>query len=254
MRLRFEDGARDDLVWDEGEISLGGGPDDDIALPQSEPCVARLLRAPRRILLHVGPDARARVNGRSVAELALLRVGDLVEVGGMPMTLVSSRQNRGPAHGGGLDEFERAPAVAAQLRCLTGPEAGRLLLLSDAAQIGGQVNGQASAEATLSASPEAVVIRADAGSLMVNGHPVVEAMLRHGDQIRLGSDRWEVEAPAYRAGRPVSGQHDIMFREPARDPIPVPTPSNGMSRADMIIIAVCVAACAAMVTLVALRL
>ena len=261
MQLRFDDGGRDDLPLDVGEISFGGGPDDDVALPQSDPGLARLSRQPRKIMLNAVRAAQARVNGRSVAELALLRAGDLVEIGGTRMTLVSSKRSQPapPSNGVDYDELEHRPTVSPQLRMLSGGGAGRLIPIAPELRFGSGsdplTGGDDSAAVTITARADAVCATAAEGAaLAVNGHDLSSALLRHGDQICIGNHRVELEAPAYRTGPPVTGQHDILFNEPTPQPSPVAPVDTGVNRTDKVIIGLCLAACVAMVLLVALRL
>ncbi len=255
MQLRFDDASREDLAFDQGEISLGGGPDDDVALPHAAPRLARLRRRTRQILLDVDAEAHVQVNGRPVRSLALLRAGDQLTVETTQMTLVSSRPNQPPpSHlDEGGDEFEHQPTLPPQLRWLSGDHSGQLVAVNGALPLG--ADGEHPAPVTVEATRDAVVAKSQQeGQLVVNGHEVTEAMLRHGDQIRVAQHRLELEAPAYRAGPPVTGQHDILFKEPSAEAQAAPATDVGVSGSDKVIIGICLAACVAMVLLVALRL
>lgn len=213
MRISFPGKEQDDILVGAGETRIGAAADNNIVVGGSGVAAHHLrLRAGERGIELVVPDAQARthVNTRPVREKAILRLGDVVSLGSVSFVLK-------PDHDVdiGSDIPPPAPASASApagglpprvlLRGLSGmrfgkivPVRGRLVVGKGAqADLDLDEAGIAARHAAVEFTDETIVLRGlGAGATaQVNGIVVRDAVLRAGDQICFGRDRFLIEAP-----------------------------------------------------------
>jgi pSer/pThr/pTyr-binding forkhead associated (FHA) protein len=210
MRISFPGKEQDDTLVGTGETRIGAAADNSIVVGGSgvAPHHLRLRLGERGIELAVlDAQARTHVNTRPVREKAILRLGDVVSLGSVSFVLQPDRDSdirndipppAAPAAANGL------PARVL-LRGLSGmrfgkivPVRGRLVVGKDAqADLDLDEAGMAARHAAIEFADDTIVLR-DLGAgatTYVNGIAVRDAILRAGDQICFGRDRFLVEAP-----------------------------------------------------------
>jgi len=178
-----------------------------LGLVDAQQATVRICVDRRGVWLHVEEGARGvHVNGRPVHRLAMLRVGDVVFVDGVDMTLVGpvlpldAASSPGPAEGD--------PRVL--LRGVGGRYHGRNFTLERPRLVGRAADADIRLDdpdvperhAWLELHGDLVQLR-DLGSAegsLVNGRPVRDALLRPGDQVVFDAHhRFVVEAPGHSA-------------------------------------------------------
>ncbi|HET9033560.1 MAG TPA: FHA domain-containing protein, partial [Dokdonella sp.] len=90
MRLSFSNGEHADVLVDCGVTGIGSAQDNAIRLESSgvKPWHARLVIDKRGVILEVlDTEARTHVNARPIVEKALLRLGDVVNLDDVAVTL-----------------------------------------------------------------------------------------------------------------------------------------------------------------------
>lgn len=205
LLLRFPGPPATEHRLGTGMHGLGRSGQETLGLVDATQAPVRICVDRRGAWLHVGEGALGvHVNGRPVQRLAMLRVGDVVFVDGVDVTLV------GPV----LSADETVPAASADgdprvlLRGVGGRYHGRSFTLERPRLVGRardadiRLEDQDVAErhARLEAHGEFVQLR-DMGSAegsLVNGRPVRDALLRPGDQVVFNAHhRFVVEAPGH---------------------------------------------------------
>ncbi len=223
MRLSFANGEHADFVLDGGVVSLGNAHGNTLVLPALDvaPWHARFTVDPRGIVLEVlDPSARTHVNARPVRERALLRYGDLVCLGRVPIAVKSDRDD---LIGTSIPEDAAGQGAATQparvvLRGVSGNHYGKSLAVNPRLVVGSAptcdlvIAGPRVAQrhAVVENIGDAIWVR-DLGSVdgtVVNGIQVRNAIVHSGDQIAFGDSHFIVEAP----GLPLRG-------EPTRDAV-----------------------------------
>ncbi len=232
MRLTFPDAQHADVALASGRVVLGSDAECDVRLPQSGVTGrhARIDLHPQRGLsLTVLDDAASvHVNGRPVAEFSLLRAGDCIALGKIRMELVSDHDGVLPVWAAGeppaIDAQAASAASRVVLRGVSGKYYGRSLGLIGSPVVGSAPDAEirlddaalAARHARLELWPNAVVLRelAAGEGARVNGLPVHNGELRHGDQIAFDQHRFVVEAPGLPAQapvrRPITGVHEAL--------------------------------------------
>lgn len=228
LRLRFCDESQPDLAVGSGVHALGGvdgrlGPVDADA-----PWLLQLCNDRRGVWLTVADGMHGvHVNGRPVQQVAMLRAGDRIHAGGSELLLLAASDHRPPVpQAASRDPLGNLRLV---LRGVGGPHHGRSLSLEQPRRIGSAANADLRIEGAGIATEHAVVevangqavLRHAGADVLVNGHPVREAVLRNGDQIVFGMQhRFVLEAPppaaVFPARAPAQADADAPPPEPPR--------------------------------------
>ncbi len=200
--LRFPGHEHSDLVLARGMNGLCRDPDFDRGLILARDGARSLVDFcfdVRGLWLHVAEGVHGvHVNGRPVRSLALLRLGDSIHCEGVEMQLVDRRPRLDPGH-------PPAPSTAAAvlpvpvLRGICGADHGRACPLDGELAIGadGVAASDGSAMARLRRDGVDVWLDVlDAGRVQLNAMTVDRVRLRHGDQLRVGGNRYVLEASA----------------------------------------------------------
>lgn len=214
MRMSFPNGEHADVALDQGEISIGSAPDDGVRVAGAGMAARHgVLRvdAQRGILLRLAPGSGgAHVNARPVREFAILRLGDVVSLGGVQLAIgpdderTIQRDLPAPATPS-IDPTHRAAASRVVLRGTAGAYHGRTFSLQDPLVIGRGASadvrldepGLADEHARLEQLSDRVLLR-DLGArdgTVVNGVALRSAVLHPGDQIVFAQHRFVLEAP-----------------------------------------------------------
>ena len=219
MRLSFPNGEHADFVVESGAISLGNADGNTLVLRGRDiaPWHARINVDARGIVLEVlDVAARTHVNARPVREKALLRLGDVLCLGIVAMTLKPDRddiiQTTLPEAVGDVQEAPDALPARIVLRGVAGSHFGRAIAMKHRLVVGRAADCDLVIDDAQIAPHHASVERIDdsiclrdmgsgAGAL-VNGVRLRTAVLHTGDQLAFGRDQFLVEAP----GLPLRGQ------------------------------------------------
>ncbi|MCB1560153.1 MAG: FHA domain-containing protein [Xanthomonadales bacterium] len=214
MRLSFPQGEHEDIIVGSGGARIGSARDAEVSLPGCglEAEHARIDLDPSRgILLRIGERAReVHVNGRPVARLAFLRLGDCVSLGATRILLCADRETSIDDHIPAdppppPSPVQRVAASRVVLRGACGRLFGRCfplvepLVIGSSADAGLTLDEPALAErhCQLEHHGEFIAMR-DFGSedgSMVNGIAVRNARLHPGDQLVIEQQRFVIEAP-----------------------------------------------------------
>jgi len=245
MRLSFPNGEHADFVVEGGAISLGNADGNTLVLRGRDiaPWHARLNVDQRGIVLEVLDfTARTHVNARPVREKALLRLGDVLCLGVVAMTLKPDRDDAietslpAPAETG-PEAGEPVPARIV-LRGVAGGHFGRAIALRQRLVVGRAADCDivvddaqiAPHHATIEHIDESICLR-DMGSgagALVNGLRLKTAVLHTGDQIAFGRDHFLIEAP----GMPPRGEVASTDADaaPSSETVEDTQPASGNSR------------------------
>ncbi len=245
MRLVFPGHTHADVALHPGELSLGASDECDIQLHDAGwlPHHASLGVDPQRGLwLRLEPEAGAvHVNARPVRECAMLRVGDIVSLGGVQFCVMLQDESEivrqlPPRRGAPMEDPERVAASRAVLRGVAGLFHGRTFSLASGLVIGSAPEadiriedaGAAPHHARIELHHERVTLRAEApgNTLKVNGVMVEDAVLHPGDQVVVGPHRFVVEAPGLppRGGGAFSPRQRPITQAIPAVPAPPPVP------------------------------
>lgn len=210
LRLRFDPGG-DEYPLATGVHGIGRVGDGDCLGPVASAQLVNFCVDRRGAWLTVPEGGRGvHVNGRPVARMAMLRVGDAVYVDGIGIRLVSGRPPRQPAAGFG-DSTGEAGDVRIVLRGVGGHYHGRSFTLERPRLVGRAPEADIRIDEAAFAERHArvemlrgeVVLR-DLGSTegsQVNGETVRDAVLQPGDQVVFDAHhRFVLEAPTPATG------------------------------------------------------
>lgn len=217
MRLSFPSGEHADVVASSGVVGIGSAEGNSIvlALPGVHPAHARLVLDSRGMILEVlDAGARTHVNARPVLEKALLRLGDIVNIGNVAIVIKPDRDDvidmQVPP--GRKPTGTRAGVASVVLRGVSGTHFGKTIAVGEQLVLGQGRHGleldepgMGERHAVIEVVDDAIHLR-DLGSsdgTSVNGVPVRDAVLHPGDQLAFGRNRFVLEAPGF----PVRGQH-----------------------------------------------
>lgn len=213
MRISFPNKEQDDTLVGAGETRIGAAADNNIIVGGAgvAPHHLRLKLSERGIELAVlDPQARTHVNTRPVRERAMLRLGDMVSVGSVQFVLKPDSDDdiRGdipaPAVPASPSDAARTYPPRVLLRGLSGMYFGKIVPVRGKLVVGsgGQADlnldgaGMAARHAAVEFADETIVLRElDTAATFVNGVETHNAILRAGDQLCFGRDRFLVEAP-----------------------------------------------------------
>lgn len=190
--LHFCDTSRPDLPLDTGVLALGRGPTGLAPMAADGPWLLQLCNDRRGIWLTVAEGLRGvHVNGRPVLQLAMLRAGDSVHIGGQELQLVTATPAPLPATAASRDDNGTLRLV---LRGVGGPHHGRSLSLERPRRIGSAASTDLRIEghgirtdlARIEMADGKPVLRDAATGVRLNGLPVQHAVLKPGDQLWFG--------------------------------------------------------------------
>lgn len=217
MRFTFPNGEHAGLELTRGSLSIGSEAGDNVCLPAAglKPGHARIeLQPERRICaLRLAPGALAYLNARPVRSLALLRAGDVLTLNRIRVQVL------GPVSNAPLPEPEEATRCARPggprvvLRGVSAPFFGRSFGFAPSLSIGRSERadlsideeGLAPIHLRLHWHGDRCLVQAESPeqgpAFELNGHPLIAAWMLPGDQLRVGSARFVLEAPGLRPGR-----------------------------------------------------
>lgn len=227
MRLSFSNRKHADVLVDNGVTGIGSAQDNALRLEESgiKPWHARLVVDKRGMILEVlDTEARVHVNARPVVEKALLRLGDVINLDAVAVTLKPDSDEvfdrRLPSEsktGTGKVSSEVSRVV---LRGVSGAYYGKTISVGEQLIIGNGSRGldldepeMGERHAAINATDEAIYFRdyqSDDGT-EINGVRLKTAVLHPGDQVSFGRNRFVLEAPGY----PARGQNMLTPAEMA---------------------------------------
>jgi len=214
MRIHFPNGEHDDVSLTSGRVVLGAQPGPGGIVLAGLPAQLALLEVEtmRGIWLAVlGASTPLHVNARPVRERAMLRLGDVVMLGGVKMlikSLTDARESPPPARTDVAAEtqFRHLPNRVS-LRAVSGQYFGKILHLKARTVIGRGSDcdlvldepEMSRRHAIIENTPEGIYLRdlGSANGTHVNGVPVRDTVLRPGDQIAFDLNRFLLEAPGW---------------------------------------------------------
>jgi len=214
MRLSFPNGEHVDVTIDGGVVSIGSAEGNSVVLASEtvQPRHARIVVDQRGIILEVvDPAARTHVNARPIVEKALLRLGDIVNLGDAAIVVKPDSdeliRTRLPDATRMVDVSSIPVSVV--LRGVSGAHFGKTIAVGEELVVGNgrgagldiDEPGAGERLVTIAALGDAIHLRGlgSNGAITVNGVPVRDAVLHPGDQITFGRNRFVLEAPGYAA-------------------------------------------------------
>ena len=213
MRLSFSNGEHADVLVDSGVTGIGSAQDNTIKLDAGgvKPWHARLIVDKRGMILEVlDAEARTHVNARPIVEKALLRLGDVINLDEVAVTLMPDSDDvidrRVPAESTTGNVSAEVSRVV--LRGVSGAHYGKTINVGEQLIIGNGSRGLdledpefGERHAAINASDEAIHFRdyESADGTEINGVRLKTAVLHPGDQISFGRNRFVLEAPGYPA-------------------------------------------------------
>lgn len=233
MRLTFPNGEHPAVDVPEGELGIGSADANRVCVQGAGLAAThvRLTRDAKGLWLRVvAGGGGVHVNARPVNSLAMLRPGDLLCLGHLQARVCAERE-ADPAGAVPVPDATPAPAMAGVrvvLRAVSGAFSGRSFSLGERLVLGGgagvdvRLEDPALADARLELGLQGarVVLKVTGGDAVeVNGLPVREAALAHGDQIVIEQQRFVLEAPglAVKHSEAVLDDGDTVVQaEPAR--------------------------------------
>lgn len=220
MQLTFPNGEHPGVAFDQGEMGIGSRAGLGICIPGRGLAAhhASLIADRRGLWLRVPAGTPGvHLNGRPVRRIAMLRVGDLLNLEQVQLLITDSRPEAidrqiPPSAPAALADGQRVSAVRVALRAISGNHFGRSFTLTDVRLAGRAATcdiplddpGLAERHAQFELHGDRVILRAlsPGEGCQVNGVPVRDAVLAPGDQISIDQHRFILEAP----GLPSRGQ------------------------------------------------
>ncbi len=250
MQLTFPNGEHAAVPL-EGEVTVGSrGARVSLQGLGLAPVHASFQSDRRGLWLRVPAGAAGvHVNARPVKQMAQLRAGDLVCIDRLRVVVRADEppviERRIPAAAPApMNESQRVAAARVVLRGLSGPHFGRSITLTEPRLLGRAASADvrlddpavAERHAVLELHGDRIVLRAQCeDTTLVNGTPVLDAVLSPGDQLLVDQFRFAIEAPGLplrghaASGRIASVAHtqtSPAVRVPiARDPVPAEAPA-----------------------------
>ena len=217
MRFTFPNGEHAGLELTRGSLSIGSEASDTVCLPAAglKPGHARIeLQPERRICaLRLAPGALGYLNARPVRSLALLRAGDVLTLNRVRVQVLGPVSNAPLPATGEATSGARPGGPRVVLRAVSGPYFGRSFGFSPSLSIGRSEradlcvddDGLASIQLRLHWYGDRCLVQGEPPDLgpgfELNGHPLAAGWMLPGDQLRVGSSRFVLEAPGLRPGR-----------------------------------------------------
>ncbi len=213
MRLSFSNGEHADVLVDSGVTGIGSAQENTIRLEANgvKPWHARLVVDKRGMILEVlDTGARIHVNARPIVEKALLRLGDVINLDAIAVTLKPDSDDLidrriPPASRTGNVSSEVSRVV---LRGVAGLHYGKTISVGEQLIIGHGSRGldidepeMGERHAAIDATDESIHFRdfESSDGTEINGVRLKTAVLHPGDQISFGRNRFVLEAPGYPA-------------------------------------------------------
>ena len=219
MRLIVRHTQPIELTLAQGSVSIGSAADDSACIVDAGLKPAHAVIGwgfdGRLLVIKLAEGARAHVNGRPIAEMAILRAGDSVMLQQLRVDLCADQANLLELQAA-LAARSHVPAgVKIVLRCVAGPLFGQSLSLREPVSLLGGNRVQfgpcdiTSAVMLYWLADHALVLAgADATDIELNGYQGRAGSLHSGDQLRMGDSRFVLEAPGVVSRR--AGQHDVV--------------------------------------------
>ncbi|SDD23890.1 FHA domain-containing protein [Aquimonas voraii] len=217
MRFTFPNGEHADLELTRGSLSIGSEAGDTVCLPSAGllPGHARIELQPERRLcaLRLAPGALAYLNARPVRSLALLRAGDVLTLNRVRVQILGSIANAPLPPAGQMGDGARPGGPRVVLRGVCGPYFGRSFGFAPSLSIGRSEradlclddDGLAPIQVRLHWYGDRCLVQSESNlqpaPFELNGHPLVAGWMLPGDQLRVGTARFVLEAPGLRPGR-----------------------------------------------------
>lgn len=245
LRLRFCDGEQPDLVLGAGVHALGRLPAGLGPVEGDQPWLLQVCCDRRGIWLTIADGLRGvHVNGRPVQHVALLRAGDSIHVDGGELLLTATNGPR-PLPAAGRAPRDSVANLRLSLRGIGGQHHGRSISLDKPRRIGRaadadiRIEGPGIAEhhALVEGIDGQAVLREAGADVMLNGHPVREALLLTGDQIAFDvQHRFVLEAPPASLGTLPAGRTGAGPQGPGEEVLP-PRPRGLATRVPWLLVA-----------------
>jgi len=241
MRLTFPHGESADVDLGVGDTTIGAADDSAVQIAGAGVGAhhARMHLSPAGLWLR-NLGSTVFVNSRAVAELALLRAGDRLHMGEVELLLCSAEPPMPvPAEPIVVDDAREIEHGTVLLRGLSGPVSGQAFVLHDVLRIGSDATAQIALDSRYAAAEEArlellgdcVMLTATAPvTPRVNGWPVQQVVLAHGDQIEIRGLRFVLSAQglAKRASCEVRAHEMAELQQENDSATAAPTdPTNG---------------------------
>lgn len=206
MRLSFPNGEHRDVVVAAGAVTIGSAEGNTIVIAADgvHAWHARVTADARGLVLDVlDAAARTHVNARPVREKALLRLGDTVCLDRVAVLVKPDRDADVASDADTIDADGSAPVARAALRGISGSWFGKSIALNPRLTIGSSAGndlvvdeaGVEPLHATIVLGGQRIALRSQGGGVQVNGVVVAAAVLRSGDQVVVGRNRFLIEAP-----------------------------------------------------------
>ena len=223
MRIHFPNAEHADVPVDAGRMLVGSAVSglDTVTLPGLAPEHILLeVDSVRGIWLTVlAAQPAVLVNGRPVRERAYLRLGDNLHLGTIRLVVKPDSDYREKPPAKTADANSRHVPGRATLRAVGGQYYGKSIALKARVVIGRAADcdlvlnepDMSRHHALIENTPQGLYLR-DLGShngTFVNGVPVRDTVLAHGDQLAFEQNRFLIEAPGW---------------QPAVEPASTPTP------------------------------
>lgn len=235
MRLTFPHGESADAELGAGDTTIGAADDSTVRIVGAgvSPNHARMHLSPAGLWLR-NLGSPVYVNSRAVTELALLRAGDRVHMGAVEMLLRSSDEPMPvPAEPMPINEVREIEHGTVLLRGLSGPVSGKVFVLSDVLRIGSDEHAQIPLDSRYAAAEEArleligdcvMLVSTSPVTPRVNGWPVQQVVLAHGDQVEVRGLRFMLSAPglAKRASCEVRAQEMAELQQEDKQSVSAP--------------------------------
>jgi hypothetical protein len=243
MRFTFPNGEHDPIELSRGNFSIGSDAGDTARLADAglKPGHARIELQPERRLcaLRLAPGALAYVNARPVRGLALLRAGDVVMLNRVRLQVQSAIAAPAPGEPEVLQPRDGGARIV--LRCVAGPQFGRSFRFEPSLSLGRSERADICIEDD-ELAPIHVRLHwlgdrclaqseGEGHTFELNGQRVSLAWMLPGDQLRVGSGRYVLEAPGLRAVRredphtPVQSMRAVSVAAAAAAALPAETRS-----------------------------
>lgn len=228
MRLSFPNGEHRDVVVAAGAVTLGSAEGNTIVIAADgvHAWHARVTADARGLVLDVlDGAARTHVNARPIREKALLRLGDTLCLDRVAVLVKPDRDSDVAADIAAVEADGTAPVARAALRGISGSWFGKSIGLNPRLTIGSASGndlvvdeaGVDPVHASIVLGGQRIVLRSQGASgVQVNGVVVAAALLRPGDQVVIGRNRFLIEAP----GLPSTDETRLtpLIPQPAIDP------------------------------------
>ena len=214
MRLAFPNGEHDEVPVGKGTLTIGSSASDNVTLNSGgvQPGHAVIIVDRRGITFNIdAKTGEVRVNGRSVVEKAILRLGDRLAIGPVSMVLrADDDQIRRPPENSRTAQAPDNASPKYHLRGINGYHRGRIIPISSRLTVG-QDESCDLAIPDVDLPAELAVFDVDSGgiyaralgteSIEVNGNQVAEIVLSGGGACRKGHSTRRSRSAAARGAR-----------------------------------------------------